>query len=97
MESNPLDTSTFLKKNLNATDEEIPRLSEMAMAALTEGTDFPLNTNAEERLWRYLQYPYYLGLFAQRVVAAVGISKHVKEKLCHAVLQINMHLNQDKE
>lgn len=92
-----MDTSTFLKKNLDATDEEIPRLSEMAMAALTEGTDFPLGTNAEERLWRYLQYPYYLGLFAQRVVAAVGISKHVKEKLCHAVLQINMHLNQDKE
>ena len=92
-----MDTSTFLKKHLDATDEEIPRLSEMAMTALTEGTDFPLGANAEERLWRYLQYPYYLGLFAQRVVQAKGISKHVKEKLCHAVLQINMHLEQGQE
>lgn len=92
-----MDTSTFLKKHLDATDEEIPRLSEMAMSALTEGTDFPIGTNAEERLWRYLQYPYYLGLFAQRVVSASGISRHVKEKLCHAVLQINMHLDQGQE
>lgn len=92
-----LDTSTFLKKHLDASEEEIPRLTDMAMSALTEGTDFPVGANAEERLWRYLQYPYYLGLFAQRVVRAHGISKHVKEKLCHAVLQINMHLDQGQE
>ena len=92
-----MDTSTFLKKHLDASEEEIPRLTDMAMGALTEGTDFPVGANAEERLWRYLQYPYYLGLFAQRVVRAHGISKHVKEKLCHAVLQINMHLDQGQE
>ena len=61
-----MDTSTFLKKHLDANDEEIPRLVDMATASLTESTDFPLGANAEERLWRYLQYPYYLGLFAQR-------------------------------
>ena len=92
-----MNTSTFLKKHLDASEEEIPRLTDMAMSALTEGTDFPVGANAEERLWRYLQYPYYLGLFAQRVVGAHGISKHVKEKLCHAVLQINMHLDQGQE
>ncbi len=92
-----MDTSTFLKKHLDANDEEIPRLVDMATASLTESTDFPLGANAEERLWRYLQYPYYLGLFAQRVVRADGISAHVKEKLCHAVLQINLHLDQGQE
>lgn len=92
-----MDTSTFLKKHLDATEEETPRLIEMAMSALTESTDFPVGANAEERLWRYLQYPYYLGLFAQQVVRAHGISPHVKEKLCHAVLQINMHLDQGQE
>ncbi len=56
-----------------------------------------MGSGTEERLWRYLQYPYYLGLFAQKVVHAEGISDHVKEKLCHAVLQINMHLDQGQE
>lgn len=92
-----MDTSTFLRKHLDATEEETPRLIDMATASLTEGTDFPLGPNAEERLWRYLQYPYYLGLFARRVVRAEGISAHVKEKLCHAVLQINLHLDQGQE
>lgn len=92
-----MDTSTFLKKHLDATQEEIPRLTDMAMSALTEGTDFPAGANADQRLWRYLQYPYYLGLFARKVVRAHGISHHVKEKLCHAVLQINMHLDQGQE
>jgi hypothetical protein len=92
-----LDTSTFLKKHLDASDEETPRLIEMATASLAEGTDFPLGVSTEERLWRYLQYPYYLGLFAKRVVAADGISHHVKKKLCHAVLQINLHLDQGQE
>jgi hypothetical protein len=92
-----LNTTIFLQRHLDASDEETPRLIEMAMAALTTGTDFPVGAGAEERLWRYLQYPYYLGLFAQRVVAADGISDHVKEKLCHAVLQINMHLDQGQE
>ena len=69
----------------------------MAMSSLTENTDFPIGTSDEDRLWRYLQYPYYLGLFAQRVVLAHGISRHVKEKLCHAVLQINLHLDQGQE
>ncbi len=69
----------------------------MAVAALSKGTDYPGAGGGDERLWRYLQYPYYLGLFAQRVVAAHGISAHVKEKLCHAVLQINMHLDKGQE
>lgn len=69
---------------------------DMAVLALSEGTDFT-GPGAEERLWRYLQYPYYLGLFARSVVKADGISPHVKEKLCHAVLQINIHLNQGRE
>ncbi len=92
-----MDTSTFLKRHLEATDEETPRLIEMAATALAEGTDFSIGPGAEERLWRYLQYPYYLGLFARRVVEAEGISAHVKEKLCHAVLQINMHLDEGQE
>lgn len=91
-----MNTSTFLKKHLDATEEETPRLIDMAMDALSEGTDFT-GSNAEERLWRYLQYPYYLGLFARTVVQADGISPHVKEKLCHAVLQINVHLDQGQE
>ncbi len=96
-ERGTLDTSTFLKKHLDATEEEIPRLIDMATSSLAEGTDFPVGASTEERLWRYLRYPYYLGLFARRVVAADGISYHVKEKLCHAVLQINMHLEQGQE
>ena len=92
-----MDTSTFLKRHLEATDEETPRLIEMANDSLSQGTDFPVGPGAEERLWRYLQYPYYLGLFARRVVTAPGISPHVKEKLCHAVLQINVHLDEGQE
>lgn len=92
-----MDTSTFLKRHLAATDEETPRLIEMAAEALASGTDFPVGPGNEERLWRYLQYPYYLGLFARRVVTAPGISPHVKEKLCHAVLQINTHLDEGQE
>ena len=91
-----MDTTTFLRKHLNAADEEIPRLTEMAMNALVEGTDFPVGQGAEDRLWRYLQYPYYLGLFARRVVDAVGISPTVKRKLCQAVLQVNVRLDQDQ-
>lgn len=92
-----MNTSTFLKRHLEATDEETPRLIEMAASALSEGTDFTISPGAEEKLWRYLQYPYYLGLFARRAVQAEGISSHVKEKLCHAVLQINMHLDEGQE
>jgi hypothetical protein len=92
-----VDTSTFLKQHLDASDDETPRLIEMASKALEEGSDFAVGTGTEERLWRYLQYPYYLGLFARRVVTAPGISPHVKEKLCHAVLQINMHLDEGQE
>lgn len=92
-----MNTTLFLKRHLDATDDETPRLIEMASQALASGTDFPVGANAEERIWRYLQYPYYLGLFAQRVVEAEGISRHVKEKLCHAVLQINQHLDQGQE
>ncbi len=92
-----MDTSTFLKNHLEASEEELPRLIDMAASALSEGTDIPPGANTEELLWRYLRYPYYLGLFARRVVAAHGISPHVKEKLCHAVLQINMHLEQGQE
>lgn len=92
-----MNTTIFLQRHLDATDEEIPRLIEMATAALSSSTDYPGGSGNEERLWRYLQYPYYLGLFAQRVVAAEGISPHVKEKLSHAVLQINMHLEQGQE
>ncbi len=92
-----MDTSTFLKRHLNASDDETPRLIEMASDSLAAGTDFPVGPGAEERLWRYLQYPYYLGLFARRVIVAPGISPHVKEKLCHAVLQINVHLDEGQE
>ena len=92
-----MNTSTFLKRHLSATDEETPRLIEMASDSLSRGTDFPVGPGNEERLWRYLQYPYYLGLFARRVVTAPGISPHVKEKLCHAVLQINTHLEEGQE
>merc|ERR1711974_190154 len=69
----------------------------MASRALSEGTDFQLGPGSDEKLWRYLQYPYYLGLFARLVVVAEGVSPHVKEKLCHAVLQINMHLDEGQE
>ncbi len=92
-----MNTTIFLKRHLDATDEEVPRLIDMATSSLATGTDYPGGTGSEERLWRYLQYPYYLGLFAQRVVGADGISAHVKEKLCHAVLQINMHLDRGQE
>lgn len=92
-----MDTSTFLKRHLNATEEETPRLIEMASNALAEGTDFPIGPGTEDRLWRYLQYPYYLGLFARKVVDAEGISTHVKERLCHAVLQVNVHLDEGQE
>jgi hypothetical protein len=92
-----LNTTTFLKRHLDASDEEIPRLIEMATDALIESTDYPISGSGEERIWRYLQYPYYLGLFARRVVAAEGISDHVKEKLCHACLQVNMHLEEGQE
>lgn len=92
-----MNTTIFLRRHLNASDEEIPRLIDMATSSLAKSTDYPGGAGAEERLWRYLQYPYYLGLFAQRVVAAEGISPHVKEKLCHAVLQINMHLDRGQE
>ncbi len=92
-----MNTRIFLKRHLDATDEEVPRLIDMATNSLTRGTDYPGEVSPEERLWRYLQYPYYLGLFAQRVVAAEGISAHVKEKLCHAVLQVNMHLDKGQE
>ena len=92
-----MNTRIFLRRHLDATDEEVPRLIEMAIDALAEGTDYPSESAAEERLWRYLQYPYYLGLFAQAVVAADGISAHVKEKLCHAVLQVNKHLERGQE
>ena len=69
----------------------------MAETALRNGTDFPVGAGAEERLWRYLQYPYYLGLFARQVIPAEGIAPHVKAKLCHAVLQINVHLDEGQE
>ena len=92
-----MNTTIFLKRHLDAPDEEVPRLVDMAVAALSASTDYPAGSSSEERLWRYLQYPYYLGLFAQKVVAAHGISAHVKEKLCHAVLQINMHLDRGQE
>lgn len=93
-----MNTTIFLQRHLDASDEEIPRLIDMAISSLADGTDYPgANGGTEERLWRYLQYPYYLGLFAQQVVAADGIAAHVKEKLCHAVLQINMHLERGQE
>lgn len=92
-----MNTTTFLRRHLNASDEEILRLIEMATDALVESTDYPVGGNSEERVWRYLQYPYYLGLFARKVVAAEGISDHVKEKLCHACLQVNMHLEEGQE
>ncbi len=93
----PVNTRIFLKRHLDATDEEVPRLIDMATDSLSHGTDYPGDGGSDERLWRYLQYPYYLGLFAQSVVAADGISAHVKEKLCHAVLQVNMHLERGQE
>lgn len=92
-----MDTSTFLKRHLDASEEETPRLIEMAAISLAEGTDFPVGPGSEERLWRYLQYPYYLGLFARKVIMAEGISHSVKEKLCHAVLQVNVHLDEGQE
>ena len=92
-----LNTTTFLQRHLNASDEETPRLIDMASAALSESTDFALGPGSEERLWRYLQYPYYLGLFARRAVLAEGVSSPVKERLCHAVLQINVHLDEGQE
>ena len=92
-----MDTSNFLQIHLDASEEEVPRLVEMATDALADGTDFPIGANTEEVLWRYLQYPYYLGLFARRVVAAEGISASAKEKLCHAVLQVNLRLEQGQE
>lgn len=92
-----MNTTIFLQRHLDASDEELPRLIEMATIALSKGTDFPVGSGTEERLWRYLQYPFYLGLFAQKVVGADDISNPVKEKLCHAVLQINMHLDPGQE
>jgi len=92
-----LNTKSFLKTHLDAPDKEIPRLVEMATEALAEETDYSKESESPDRLWRYLQYPYYLGLFAQRVVAAIGISPSVKEKLCHSVLQVNMDLEKGQE
>ncbi|MFW5966295.1 MAG: hypothetical protein ACOCV2_02200, partial [Persicimonas sp.] len=92
-----MNTTTFLKRHLDASDEEMPRLVYMAKKALVESTDYSVGGGNEERIWRYLQYPYYLGLFARRVVAAEGISDHVKEKLCHACLQVNTHLEEGQE
>lgn len=92
-----MDTSTFLKRHLDASEDEIPRLIEMANTALVEGTEFSASSGSDEKLWRYLQYPYYLGLFARRVVTSTGISIQVMEKLCQAVLQINVHLDQGQE
>jgi hypothetical protein len=92
-----LNTKTFLKTHLDASEQEIPRLVEMAHGALDEETDYSPEDDPADRLWRYLQYPYYLGLFAQRVVAAYGISPGVKEKLCHAVLQVNLNLEKGQE
>jgi len=92
-----LNTKTFLQNHLDAPNQEIPRLVNMAEGALREETDFEEEAEETDRLWRYLQYPYYLGLFAQRVVAAQGISPPVKEKLSHAVLQVNLHLEKGQE
>ncbi len=92
-----MNTRIFLKRHLDATDEEVPRLIDMATDSLSDGTDYPGEEESDDRLWRYLQYPYYLGLFAQSVVSADGISPHVKEKLCHAVLQVNMRLERGQE
>ncbi len=92
-----MNTRIFLKRHLDATEEEVPRLIDMATDSLADGTDYPDDEESDDRLWRYLQYPYYLGLFAQSVVSADGISAHVKEKLCHAVLQVNMHLERGQE
>ncbi len=92
-----MNTRIFLRRHLDATDEEVPRLIDMATTSLSRGTDYPGEERSKDRLWRYLQYPYYLGLFAQRVVGAEGISAHVKEKLCHAVLQVNMNLDEGQE
>ena len=92
-----MNTKKFLKHHLEAPEREIPRLVNMAQNSLSEETDYEEADDTSDRLWRYLQYPYYLGLFAQRVVAAQGISPSVKEKLCHAVLQVNMHLEKGQE
>jgi hypothetical protein len=92
-----LNTQNFLKSHLDAPEREIPRLIDMAKTALADETDYSEESDSPDRLWRYLQYPYYLGLFAQRVVAAQGISKPVKEKLSHSVLQVNMHLEKGQE
>lgn len=92
-----MNTKSFLKTHLAAPEQEIPRLVEMAVGALGEETDYSADSESPDRLWRYLQYPYYLGLFAQRVVAAPGISAPVKEKLCHSVLQVNMQLEKGQE
>ena len=91
-----MNTKNFLQHHLDAPEREIPRLVNMAKNSLSEETDYEEEEDSD-RLWRYLQYPYYLGLFAQRVVAARGISAPVKEKLCHAVLQVNMHLEKGQE
>ncbi|MFB6265188.1 MAG: hypothetical protein ABEL76_16435 [Bradymonadaceae bacterium] len=92
-----MNTENFLKSNLDASEREIPRLVDMAVEALREETDYESEEESSDQLWRYLQYPYYLGLFAQRVVAAVGISPEVKEKLSRAVLQVNNRLEKGQE
>ena len=92
-----MNTKKFLQHHLDAPEREIPRLVSMAKNSLEEETDYEEEDEDSDRLWRYLQYPYYLGLFAQRVVAAQGISAPVKEKLCHAVLQVNNHLEKGQE
>lgn len=92
-----MNTQKFLEHHLQAPEQEIPRLVDMAKSALSEETDYEEEEEGTDRLWRYLQYPYYLGLFAQRVVSALGISAPVKEKLCHSVLQVNMHLEKGQE
>lgn len=92
-----MDTTTFLQRHLEASEDETPRLIEMANTALVEGTEYSVANSSDDKLWRYLQYPYYLGLFARRVINASGITMAVKERLCHAVLQINVHLDQGQE
>jgi len=92
-----LNTEKFLRHHLDAPEKEIPRLVEMAHESLSNETDYDENDTDRNRMWRYLQYPYYLGLFAQKVVAAQGISPSVKEKLCHSVLQVNDHLEKGQE
>jgi hypothetical protein len=91
-----LNTETFLQENLDASEEEIPTLVDYAEAALEGVTDYNIEEE-QGRLWRYLQYPYYLGLFARNVIEAAGISDQVKEKLAHAVLQVNLKLDESQE